>query len=280
MGMGKTIMLSALIQSEGTQEELETDAKSDPYKKVQLRLNNSFRPIARSRKSKQGPTATLIVAPASLLNQWAEELKRSSEPGTMEVTIWHGQNRLDLEAAVDDQGDDEKIIKVIITSYGVLASEHAKLAKSDDASCPVYDSQITFLRRNLFSSLTLLTVTWLRVVLDEAHHCKSRQSKTAKAVFALRARRRWAVTGKNLRFYLRVTINLLDTQARRSSIMLLIYILYCARLVTATYSMLNFRFLYRKFLDFAPWSNFSFFRSFMFVSLVIYCADVCLLLDS
>ena len=33
------------------------------------------------------------------------------------------------------------------------------------------------------------------VVLDEAHHCKSRQSKTAKAVYALRARRRWAVTG-------------------------------------------------------------------------------------
>ena len=35
----------------------------------------------------------------------------------------------------------------------------------------------------------------LGVVLDEAHHCKSRQSKTAKAVYALRARRRWAVTG-------------------------------------------------------------------------------------
>lgn len=38
-------------------------------------------------------------------------------------------------------------------------------------------------------------VEWLRVVLDEAHSCKSRTSKTAKAVYALRARRRWAVTG-------------------------------------------------------------------------------------
>lgn len=36
---------------------------------------------------------------------------------------------------------------------------------------------------------------WLRVILDEAHHCKSRTSKTARAVYALRARRRWAVTG-------------------------------------------------------------------------------------
>lgn len=33
------------------------------------------------------------------------------------------------------------------------------------------------------------------VILDEAHCCKSRQSKTAKAVYSLRARRRWAVTG-------------------------------------------------------------------------------------
>lgn len=41
----------------------------------------------------------------------------------------------------------------------------------------------------------LLTVEWKRVILDEAHSCKSRQSKTAKAVYALRARRRWAVTG-------------------------------------------------------------------------------------
>ena len=44
---------------------------------------------------------------------------------------------------------------------------------------------------------TLLTslVTWLRIILDEAHACKSRVSKTAKAVYALRANRRWAVTG-------------------------------------------------------------------------------------
>lgn len=40
-----------------------------------------------------------------------------------------------------------------------------------------------------------ILVEWLRVVLDEAHHCKSRLSKTARAVYALQARRRWAVTG-------------------------------------------------------------------------------------
>lgn len=33
------------------------------------------------------------------------------------------------------------------------------------------------------------------MVLDEAHSCKNRASKTAKAVYALQARRRWALTG-------------------------------------------------------------------------------------
>lgn len=53
------------------------------------------------------------------------------------------------------------------------------------------------------TDLSTVLVEWLRVVLDEAHACKSRSSKTAKAVYALQARRRWAVTGtlKVLRFF-------------------------------------------------------------------------------
>jgi len=42
-----------------------------------------------------------------------------------------------------------------------------------------------------------ISADWLRVILDEAHSCKSRSSKTAKAVYALRAQCRWAVTGKS-----------------------------------------------------------------------------------
>jgi DNA repair protein RAD5 len=39
------------------------------------------------------------------------------------------------------------------------------------------------------------TVEFFRVVLDEAHTIKSRNTKTAKACYALRAERRWALTG-------------------------------------------------------------------------------------
>ncbi|KAJ7103027.1 RAD5-like protein [Mycena belliarum] len=208
MGMGKTIELAALIHTNcapDTERPAEDPVPATKHR--QLKLNNAFKKVPR-HKAQKAPFATLIVAPTSLLSQWEGELQRCSTPGSVTVLLWHGQNRRDLEDVLEDDDDGDSTIKVIITSYGVLASEHAKSEKSSSKS-PVFE------------------IEWLRVVLDEAHMCKSRTSKTAKAVYALNARRRWAVTGTPI-------VNKLED----------------------LYSLL-------KFLDFRPWSDYSFFRSFI-----------------
>lgn len=151
--MGKTIMLSALIQtSPAYQADLETELSGPPTKSRQLKLGNAFRP-AIQRKATRPPSATLIVAPTSLLSQWSEELQRSSKPGTVSVLVWHGQNRLDLDAAIEENDEDDKSIKIIITSYGVLASEHAKCEKTTNVKPSVFES------KREFSILVLLTIT-------------------------------------------------------------------------------------------------------------------------
>ncbi|KAI6114901.1 SNF2 family N-terminal domain-containing protein [Pisolithus croceorrhizus] len=210
MGMGKTIMLSALIHANKDPEPVRPE---DEGKKArQLKLGSAFGAVSNNdqrQQSKFGSSATLVVAPASLLLQWSSELQRSSVPGTLRVTIWHGQNRLELDALHEDD-EGQKSIPVVITSYGVLVSEHAKFQKSNGQS-------------------SVFQIEWLRVILDEAHHCKSRTSRTARAVYALQARRRWAVTGTPI-------VNKLED----------------------LYSLL-------KFLNFIPWSAYPFFRSFITV---------------
>jgi DNA repair protein RAD5 len=155
--MGKTIMISSLIHCQTHRETELIDPKTaakDSSKHRQLKLDNAFRPLARQRpKSTQGPCATLIVAPTSLLNQWNEEIQRSSKPGTVKVLVWHGQNRLDLDAAVDADDDHDKLLRVIITSYGVLASEHAKGEKSGSSPSPVFQSAQRLLKDGFYSLL-------------------------------------------------------------------------------------------------------------------------------
>jgi DNA repair protein RAD5 len=134
--MGKTIMLSALIQTNrnpGARDSPDVEESDGPGRQ-QLSLDSTFRPVETSKGRKADPTATLIVAPTSLLMQWSEELERSSTPGTMKIIVWHGTNRLDLGRL---QSRDDKL-SIIITSYGTLASEHAKVAKSNSA---IFDSR-------------------------------------------------------------------------------------------------------------------------------------------
>ncbi|GJD06065.1 Putative SWI/SNF-related matrix-associated actin-dependent regulator of chromatin subfamily A member 3-like 3 [Galdieria sulphuraria] len=123
-------------------------------------------PIDEERR-RQGINGTLIVVPLSLLNQWLEELYTHMEENTFEILTFYGSTKSQFQC---------NIVKydIVLTTYGTLCAE--------------------FREKKRFTS-PLYTCEWYRVILDEAHIIKDRNTQTAKACFALNSERRWLLTG-------------------------------------------------------------------------------------
>ncbi len=104
---------------------------------------------------------SLVVAPAGLVANWRREAAVFT-PG-LKIFVHHGASRLENpEAAV--------ACDVVFTSYATLARDPAPLAG----------------------------IEWATVLADEAQHAKNRRTYAARALRALRARSRFALTGTPL----------------------------------------------------------------------------------
>lgn len=122
---------------------------------------------------------TLIVAPVSVLENWVTQIQEHIAPGALDVFVWHGAGR-------HKNAQRLRSADVVITSYSTLSGELAEHeayldACSRGAKPPPPQGA--------------LSMHWHRAVLDEAHTVRNRQSKAFKAVCALHARLRWALTG-------------------------------------------------------------------------------------
>jgi SNF2 family DNA or RNA helicase len=116
--------------------------------------------LAESKGAK-GAGPTLLVCPMSLVGNWQREAARFTPD--LRVHVHHGSDRLDgddLAAALTDAD-------LVITSYGVATRDRAALS----------------------------TLTWARVVCDEAQNIKNHATQQARAVRALPAATRIALTG-------------------------------------------------------------------------------------
>jgi SNF2 family DNA or RNA helicase len=154
MGLGKTIQAVALML-QNPRPSLE-EAEKDKKNKI---------PPSCSK-------CTLVVAPLALIKQWEAEIKDKVDSShRMKVLVHHGPSR--TKRAADLQKYD-----VVITTYQILASEHANSSDADDG--------IKF---------GCYGVHWYRVILDEAHSIKNRNAKSTKACYALRSHYRWCLTG-------------------------------------------------------------------------------------
>src|SRR5712692_4826769 len=106
-----------------------------------------------------GPT--LLVCPMSLVGNWQREAARFTPD--LRVHVHHGADRLDGESLASALAGAD----LVITTYGVATRDQAALGQ----------------------------LTWARVVCDEAQNIKNHATKAARAVRALPAAARIALTG-------------------------------------------------------------------------------------
>ena len=117
---------------------------------------------------------SLIVCPANVVGTWKNELLKHTRIPEDKIFMYTGRNRKKEWKA------NGSTYKVIITSYStVVADKHKEFKKGEKEE---------FCEGSLFKS------KFGRIVLDEAHHIKNRDSISSKLCFKLKGKKRWVVT--------------------------------------------------------------------------------------
>ena len=205
MGLGKTIECLSLIHS--NKSEISKALEQAPPS------STSYLPrLPMKNKVESAPCTTLVVAPMSLLAQWESEAVKASKPGTMKTLVYYGTEKATNLQNVCCEANAASAPNLVITSYGVVLSEFNQIASSGG---------------DRGSHGGIFSLDFFRIILDEAHYIKNRQSKTAKACYELGARHRWVLTG------------------------------------TPIVNRLEDLFSLVRFLRVEPWSNFSYWKTFI-----------------
>lgn len=162
MGLGKTVQSIALIMANPKPKKTKEDGqKVDKSKEI-----NKRRLPANLDKG------TLVVAPLALIKQWEAEIKSKVEDThRLKVLVHHGPQRT-------KRADDLKSYDVVITTYQILVSEHGGSSPTDSGP-----------------KVGCFGVNWYRIMLDEAHTIKNRNTKATQACCALSAEYRWCLSG-------------------------------------------------------------------------------------
>uniref|UniRef100_A0A671ST22 Transcription termination factor 2 n=1 Tax=Sinocyclocheilus anshuiensis TaxID=1608454 RepID=A0A671ST22_9TELE len=162
MGLGKTLTMISLILSQKKKDE-----------KLEEWMSKNDSTIVTSQ-------GTLIICPASLVHHWKKEIDKRVKSSRLSVYLYHGPNRQRSSSVLAEHD--------VITTYSLVSKEIP--VQKEDAEKPSKDSD------HVATDLPpLLRVAWARVILDEAHNIKNPKVQSSMAVYKLRARSRWAVTG-------------------------------------------------------------------------------------
>ncbi|RZC38461.1 transcription termination factor 2 [Asbolus verrucosus] len=143
MGLGKTLTMISLV-----------------IKTLQLEQSDD---VDKENYRDKYPGGTLVICPASLINQWSSEVERRTKRGLLSVEVYHGSKR---------ETKSKRLAKhdMVITTYAIILNEVNK-------------------------NSTVFGVRWRRIILDEAHQIRNHKARTSDAVYSLSGKSRWALTG-------------------------------------------------------------------------------------
>eukprot|EP00466_Bigelowiella_natans_P020767 jgi/Bigna1/89563/estExt_fgenesh1_pg.C_510124 len=143
----------------------------------------------------RGPT--IVVCPAILIHQWQEEITTRCSLKLLDTYVYYGAQRT-KDAKELSRRD------IVLTTYETLVRDvmgpfpHPPSSSSSKSKQGGGEDNDDDAEGSSPPPSPLLQVMWDRVVLDEAHMIKNPVSRRARAVCALSARARWAVTGTPL----------------------------------------------------------------------------------
>lgn len=158
MGLGKSLSMLALVVSSLDAAEAWAAKEPPPSGSESGLLLNS--------------KTTLLVSPLSTIANWEDQIKQHVAEVSLSYYIYHGNGRTNDVFELADYD-------LVITTYSVVSSEFDKRSKK--------------MKQGAVSPLQ--QTNWFRIVLDEAHMIREQSTRQSKAICALSAQRRWAVTG-------------------------------------------------------------------------------------
>lgn len=162
MGLGKTLQALGLLSALHSNRDDPRAIAAAPRDRRMPSLTSQSSPVdSPAFNQPRIGAASLVVCPASLVENWRREAARFAPQ--LRVFVHHGERRLGDSTAFT-------AYDLVITSYGTLTRDRT-LFESADLTC---------------------------VIADEAQHIKNRRSQNAAALRALRARGRFLLTGTPL----------------------------------------------------------------------------------
>mgnify|MGYP001174987427 CR=1 FL=1 len=119
---------------------------------------------------------TLIVLPVFLLEQWREQIYKTTGHRAL---IYYGKLKKNITSEILSRSP------IVLTTYGTVLTDAVKYR-------------------------VLSNVSWVRVICDEAHHMRNRKAQIKKAVYNLKREITWLISGTPIQNHINDLYSLFD----------------------------------------------------------------------